>query len=118
MAAARKELHENIIRLIDKTCEPCPPQNYRDQKFPLSDAHTLLHEEEQHLADNLAFLAQNKAGSETVSAVTIEERRDPHSLTVRIAANRTPSIEVVDGIKDILQVVETYARNGETLLPL
>ncbi|TAQ84287.1 hypothetical protein B7494_g7392 [Chlorociboria aeruginascens] len=74
------EFHSNVA---SKAPEPSPPEYYRDKSFPVSTDYLLLHKEEQHLADNLAFLSQAEGGAFYVSAVTREECRTPPSLTVQ-----------------------------------
>ena len=66
-----------------------------------------------HFADHIAFLAHNKEGAKYVAAVTIEEDREGQSLTIRVAANLTPSKNVLHSLSGIFQVLESYARKGK-----
>ncbi|KAB8293405.1 hypothetical protein EYC80_007723 [Monilinia laxa] len=87
-------------------------ENYRGGHFPQSKTYALLHEEEQHLADHIAVLAQAREGPHGVSAATIEEcsNKTLPSLVIRIASNETPSERVVDGLHKCLNTVENIAR--------
>lgn len=109
---AAEEFHRNVTELFKKTQEPCGPENYRGRTFPRSDDYVLLHEEEQHLADHLAFLAQAQEGPDFVSAVMLEECRNPPSLTVRLAANKSPPARVVQGLREVLEAVDLCAQSG------
>ena len=113
-----EEFHKNIVELAKRTDQPCAPQCYRSGVFPRSNSYILLHEEEQHLADQVAFLAQTKSGPEVVSAVTLEECHRPPSLTFRLASNRLRQPEVVEGLREILKVVEEYSLAGMEFLLL
>jgi hypothetical protein len=105
--------YTNLFRLAEKNDEPCERVNYRGRDYPTSDGYVLKHEEEQHLADHLAFLACAEEGAKTVSAVTLEETQSPLSLTVRLASNETPSPKVVNDMRIFLGIVEDYARAGQ-----
>lgn len=97
------------------------PQNYRLEESKdhwKSGDYTLSYEEELHLADHFAFLAHVTEGHEFVSAVTIEESRDPPSFTVRLASNRTPKPHVKEGLERILQIVRDHALEGACWLLL
>ncbi|TGO59135.1 hypothetical protein BOTNAR_0168g00090 [Botryotinia narcissicola] len=112
LATTKRDFHELAQQLFLTTQEPIRPQNYRSGTFPQSKSHTLLHEEEQHLADHIAVLAQAKEGAAGVSAAMIEKcnGRDSPSLTIRIASNKTPLPETVDGLRRCLDIVEEAAR--------
>lgn len=104
--------HRNVVALIKKTTEPCPPRSYRELEYPKSEDYILLYEEEQHLADGIAFLAQTKTGGKFVSAVTLEQSVNPPSLTIRLASNEPPATEVRRDLKAALKVVQSYAQAG------
>ncbi|KAF7917464.1 uncharacterized protein EAE98_010227 [Botrytis deweyae] len=112
LATTKRIFHEIAQQLFLKTREPIRPQNYRSGTFRQSKSYTLLHEEEQHLADHIAVLAQAKEGATGVSAAMIEEGsgRNSSSLTIRIASNETPLPETVDGLRRCLDIVEKAAR--------
>lgn len=105
--------HKHVTQLFQKNNEPCKQENYRDREFPSSPIYVLSHEEEQHLADHLAFLACVDEGAKTISAVTLEQGIGLSSLTVRLASNQSPANEVIDGLTDILKIVEEYAHAGQ-----
>ncbi|TGO20370.1 hypothetical protein BPAE_0302g00050 [Botrytis paeoniae] len=111
IATTKRDFHEIAQQLFLKTQEPTRPQNYRSGTFRQSKSYILLHEEEQHLADHIAVLAQAKEGATGVSAAMIEEcnGRDSSSLTIRIASNETPLAETVDGLRRCLGIVEEAA---------
>lgn len=110
-----EEFHRNITKLLQKTDQPGEAENYGEFPSPKTSeiGHLLLVEEEQHLADHIAFLAQTKSGPETVSAVTLEEGQSPPSLKFRLASNRQRSPGVIEQLRAVLQIVEEYARIGE-----
>ncbi|TGO55061.1 hypothetical protein BCON_0097g00170 [Botryotinia convoluta] len=112
LATTKRDFHEIVQQLFLKTQKPIRPQNYRSGIFRQSKSYILLHEEEQHLADHVAVLAQAKEGATGVSAAMIEEcnGRDSPSLTIRIASNETPLPETVDGLRRCLDIVEEAAR--------
>ncbi|TGO16838.1 hypothetical protein BTUL_0023g00110 [Botrytis tulipae] len=112
LATTKRDFHELAQQLFLNTQEPIRPQNYRSGTFRQSKSHIILHEEEQHLADHIAVLAQAKEGAAGVSAAMIEEcnDRDSPSLTIRIASNETPLPETVDGLRRCLDIVEEAAR--------
>lgn len=114
LATTKRVFHEIAQQLFLKTQEPIRPQNYRSGAFRQSKSYALLHEEEQHLADHIAVLAQAKEGATGVSAAMIEEGsgRNSSSLTIRIASNETPLPETVDGLRRCLDIVEKAAREG------
>lgn len=108
----RAEFHANVFRLFKKSQEPCEPVNYRGREYISTGNYVLLHEEEQHLADSIAFLGQTKEGPNCVSAVTVEQYLSPPSLTIRLASNKTPSLQTVDRLSQVLETVAEYARQG------
>ncbi|KAF5874763.1 putative zf-mynd domain-containing protein [Botrytis fragariae] len=112
LATTKRDFHEIVQQLFPKTQEPIEPQNYRSGTSRQSNSYTLLHEEEQHLADHIAVLAQAKEGATGVSAAMIEEcdSRDSSSLTIRIASNETPLPKTVDELCRCLDIVEEAAR--------
>lgn len=63
-------------------------------------------QDESQLADDLAFLCHCQDGVQYVSAVTVQEH--DAGLVIVIASNETPSDEVVDGLKKILDIVVEY----------
>jgi len=65
--------HQNVARPFEETHEPCEPVGYQGQQFDSSAAYILKNEEEQHLADNIAFLAQIRSGPRFISAATFEQ---------------------------------------------
>lgn len=107
--------HANVNRLIKKTTEPCEPVNYRGAKYISDEKYVLLHEEEQHLADDLAFLAQTRSGPDFVSAVTIEQCLSPPSLIIRLASNKTPTAKTVEDLRRVVHVVAESATTGSLL---
>lgn len=107
--------HQNVVRLLVKTNEPCKPEGYRGRRFESSPAYVLLHEEEQHLADNLAFLTQTRSGPHFVSAVTLVQGSRSQSFVVRLAANKTPSVQVVERLQAVLETVRECAGAGTIL---
>ncbi|QSZ33466.1 hypothetical protein DSL72_005034 [Monilinia vaccinii-corymbosi] len=110
--ASKPDFHKAVDKLLAKTNEPCKPVNYRGAPHLQSSKYHLLHEEEQHLADYLAFLAQTSPDPFRVSAVTIEESSTPPSLCIRLAANKTPASTTVTGLRSCLNTVEEFARTG------
>lgn len=114
---SKRTFHENVLELNDWNREPCAAEDYRCNAVQESDTDTyvLKFGEEQHLADHIAFLAQNQEGAKSVSAVMIEEDREGQSLTFRLAGNETPTDKVVEGLRGILDIVQDYAQTG--LLP-
>lgn len=114
-SAIRTNFHSNVTKLYQKTREPSAPINYRGRQYTSSSSYVLLHEEEQHLADGLAFLAQSKEGPDCVSAVMLEQRvlSGSMGLVVRLASNKTPAAKTVEGLRVFLEAVGEYARAGE-----
>ncbi|KAF7876818.1 hypothetical protein EAF04_001901 [Stromatinia cepivora] len=104
--------HKAVRQLLAKTDKPCKPVNYRGKPHIRSAKYVLLHEEEQHLADHLASLAQTSPDPFCVSAIMIEESSTPPSLHIRLAANKTPTAKSVAGLKDCLKTVEKFAKTG------
>lgn len=111
-----QSLHENIAQLSRQAREPCEPVCYSLRHFDDSSAHILHHAEEQHLADGFAFLAQTRGGARSVAAVTVEQGFESRSLVVRVAANRTLSPVVVEGMRGLLEVVRECAGAGGEFL--
>ncbi|TGO85765.1 hypothetical protein BPOR_0366g00080 [Botrytis porri] len=101
LAATKRDFHEIVQQLFLKNQEPIRPQNYRSGTFRQSKNYMLLYEEEQHLADHIAVLAQAREGATSVSAAMIQEcnGRDSPSLTIRIASNETPLPETVNRLQ-------------------
>jgi hypothetical protein len=120
--ALSESFYKNIKRLPNNNNKSvCPPKNYRisNRKRFDSGAYALHYEEELHLANHVAFLAHYEEGVEFVSAVTIEESGEslnPPSLTVRLAANETPTTDVSKDLKKILIIVADHANEGEQLI--
>ncbi|TGO33165.1 hypothetical protein BHYA_0262g00020 [Botrytis hyacinthi] len=112
LATTKRDFHELAQQLFLTTQEPIRPQNYRGGTFRRSKSYILLHEEEQHLADHIAVLAQAKEGAAGVLAAMIEECNGRHSpsLTIQIASNETPLPETVDGLRRCSDAVEEAAR--------
>jgi len=109
----KRSFHSHVRRLSNWNREPCPAEDYRRDKVEESNIYTLQIGEELHFADHIAFLAHDKEGAKFVAAVAIEEDQEGQSLTVRVAANETPSEKVLQGLTRIFQVLESYARKGK-----
>lgn len=112
-SATRIEFHTNVVKLLEKTNEPCEPVNYLGREYVSREDYVLLHEEEQHLADGIAFLARAKEGPKYISAVTLEQSISPASLIIRLSSNTTPSNENFEGLRRVLDTVAEYARAGK-----
>jgi hypothetical protein len=99
---------------LNTSSSPRVPENYRTSaRRQISSEHYLLgYEEELHLADHFAFLAQFKEGVEYVSAATLEERKNPPGFTIRLASNHTPVSYVVDGLERAIQIIREHAQAG------
>lgn len=110
-----KSFYTNIYALDKKLGKYSArqPQDYRNGSIQPSDSdYTLSYEKELHIADHFAFLAHAKEQAECVSAVTLEEFRNPPSLTVRLASNKTPTTDVTDGLRKILHIIKEHACEG------
>jgi hypothetical protein len=115
-----QSFYSNVNALSSKLNEyqsPSLPENYRIDSKDRADSedpgdYTLSYEQELHMADHFAFLAHAAEGVEFVSAVTIEESRNPPSFTVRLASNHTPTQYVKDGLEKILKIVRDHACEG------
>lgn len=114
LATTKQNFHIMVQKLYSKTQEPTRPINYRGGTFHQSKEYTLLHEEEQHLADHIAVLAHTKDDAHYVSAATLQECQGScrSSLNIRIASNKTPSGRTVDGMQKCLAIVERFACEG------
>ena len=109
--STEKDFYESLN--LFKSLKPLlSDESYLNSTFASSRAYILFHEEEQYLADALAFLAQFRQGPHYVSASSLEERKEPVSLTVRIASNETPSDQIMEGLRTMWDIVESYARTG------
>lgn len=47
--------------------------------------------------------------------MAVEEHREDHELRIRVAANKTPSPDVVGGLRNIMDTVQAYAVTGMSL---
>lgn len=117
-----ESFYKNTCALLKKLNKSSPrvPQDYRGLGNQSADAgqYTLLYEQELHIADHFAFLAHVEEGVKFVSAVTLEESRNPPALTVRLASNHTPKPEVIDGLYSILDIIKEHAYDGMVLSSL
>ena len=111
--ASELDFHQNVVQLYNWNREPSEAENYRAQVVLESNDYVPAYGEEQHIAsDHIAFLAQIEEGAKTVSAALVEEHKSGSQLVIRLAANHTPTTYVLDGLKDILSVIEMCARTG------
>ncbi|KAL9597552.1 MAG: hypothetical protein Q9219_005054 [cf. Caloplaca sp. 3 TL-2023] len=90
----KPKFRQTIIALATETNEvPTDPKSYTKdgRRSNISSgaqaARTLSFEDEQRLADDLAYLAASQEGVGTVTAVVVEELSEPPGLLIRIAAN-------------------------------
>jgi hypothetical protein len=121
-AEISQKFYGNVNALSRKLAQGQPvqvPENYRlkgrDGRVNPED-YTLSYEEELHLADHFAFLAHFAEGVQFVSAVAIEESRNPPAFTLRLASNHTPTTEIKNGLERILHLVSEHAREGLCLV--
>ncbi|CAG8971025.1 hypothetical protein HYALB_00005262 [Hymenoscyphus albidus] len=84
------------------------PVDYRrDRRTTNTFKYTLSYEDELQLADHFAFLAAiTENNSKGVSAAVHEEQREPPGIIIRLSANATPGPTVVEGLSDILSIVQ------------
>ncbi|KAL8712357.1 MAG: hypothetical protein Q9225_006968 [Loekoesia sp. 1 TL-2023] len=78
----------------------------------------LSSQDEQRLADDLAYIAASKEGGKAVSAVALEECFDPPGLTVRLAANRSIPDQVPEQLNALLHLLHISERSCISLLSL
>lgn len=74
--------------------------------------HTLSLEDEQRLADDLAYIAASREGGKVVSAVALEELLHPPGLTIRLAANRSIAEQVPRQLTSLLALLRARAERG------
>lgn len=104
------DFHQAVVDLQDLTRYPVDEEYYRHREGSETDARVLKFKDELQLADDLAFLANSEEGVGTVSAVTIQERSD--GITVLLASNYTPTETTINGIRNILNIIQKYALKG------
>jgi hypothetical protein len=94
---------------------PEEPRDYRKivhtGSYP--EAYSLSYDEELHLADDFAFIAHAVSDdNEYVSAVTLQEQRNPPGYIVKLASNRTPKQYVQVGLSCICNIIKEHAEAG------
>lgn len=77
-----------------------------------STNYSLLISDEQHIADDLAYVACFREGVKAVSAVALEEHVNCPGLTVRLAANASIPQQVSEQLNAILQLLRSRAEKG------
>ncbi|KAK7750051.1 hypothetical protein SLS62_008044 [Diatrype stigma] len=108
------DFHKAVAELQDLTRYPVDEEYYRPKEIAETDGRVLKFKDELQLADDLAFLANSEEGVGTVSAVTIQERRE--GITVLLASNYTPTETTVKGLRNILDIIQKYAFKGINML--
>lgn len=116
------QFRTNIVALQRASNQvPCNPKihtrkEWHNPKIRHHDAsYVLPFEVEQRLADDFAFIAAAEEGVKAVSAVALEERRDPAGLTIRLAANETVPERVPDTFKKIFNLLGRCAQRSAYL---
>ncbi|KAL8684987.1 MAG: hypothetical protein Q9218_008037, partial [Villophora microphyllina] len=99
----------NVVNLAKASEVPGSPRTYSSidwsQRCPSRshDSFSLAFDDEQRIADDLAYVAASQEDVRSVSAVALEEHPNPPGLTVRLAANASIPDQVVDHLRHILQ---------------
>lgn len=107
--------HTAIFKLAKLRQTPEKDVNYRDQQpddLVQRTEHTLSFAEELQLADHMAFLCHVSEGFAAISAACIEEQPHKSTLIIRVARNHMKEAKQVEGLQNILHVVERFAKGG------
>ena len=119
-----KGLNENVFRstiakLGDSSKNlPSDPRVYSLATWELQHSTSdngewsLSLQDEQRLADDLAFIAASKDGGKAVSAVALEEQVNPPGLKVRLAVNRPIADEVPKQLNTLFTFLRARAERG------
>ncbi|KAL8729712.1 MAG: hypothetical protein Q9166_004540 [cf. Caloplaca sp. 2 TL-2023] len=109
----------NFVALAKRTDSvPVNPKTYswkqRQISHPeaINEQHILSVQDEQRLADDIAYLAASREGVEAVTAVALEERAQPTSLVIRLAANASIPDDVLVQVDTILGLLHDRAMEG------
>lgn len=83
------------------------------QSLPsLTDDRLLSSKTERRLADDIAFISAAQEGVESVTAVCIDELREPPGLVFRIAANEGIREEIRGALQRICECLMSCAQTG------
>ncbi|KAI1611271.1 hypothetical protein EDD36DRAFT_284392 [Exophiala viscosa] len=112
----------SIIALSTKTEVPCDQRrwwsaSYSDSQPPSPDPGRILSfKTERQLADDFAFIAAARPGAKGVTAVCIEESREPPGLVIRIAANEGVGMEIRGAFAHIFKCLMSCAKGGQSTI--
>ncbi|KAL8681904.1 MAG: hypothetical protein Q9186_001990 [Xanthomendoza sp. 1 TL-2023] len=102
----------NLVALADISDEvPGERKSYYNNKSspptrpPSPSERALLIEDEKRLANDIAFLVAASEGAGAVTAVALEEKIEPRSLTIRLAANAQIPECVLEQVRAILTLL-------------
>lgn len=69
-------------------------------------------EDEQHLADDLAYIAASRERGKGVSAVALEEHCNSPGMTVRLAANSSIPAQVPEKLNAVFSLLHNRVERG------
>lgn len=106
--------HTLSFRLAKLSQTPDEDVNYREQEVrkPIQADHTLRFSDEMQLADHMALLCHTAEGFAAISATCVEEQPDKSGLVIRIARNYLRGTKELEGLRNILDILQSFARRG------
>lgn len=107
------DFHRAVAELRELNEMPSEVQFYRDRATPGSGGHILSFQDEQQIADGLAFICHWEEGVHRVSTITLEEH--PDGLIALLACNSSPTKTITRSLEEVLAVVTQYASQSKVV---
>ncbi|KAF7507991.1 hypothetical protein GJ744_009888 [Endocarpon pusillum] len=114
-SVSRQRLMQNVNLLWTLKDVPERPQENELPHIKI-DWRQLSIEREKQLVDLLAFLAGTNDDYRKVMAVCVEESSDHDHLTIRLASNTGDNTSVLDGFREMANILERASTRVETKL--
>jgi hypothetical protein len=110
----RRELLQSIslLRILNEVPEP-PSQNVPSSENDSTRCLNVFREKK--IASNLAFLSATSYNNKEIMAVCVEEHRNGHEITIRVASNTGDLSRVIAGLQKLARVLEQASQRSRCL---
>lgn len=100
-----------LLSLISNLPEP-PSVNSPSEYIEAQEGRTLTFKHEISITQQLAFICAYSDDPLHVLATCVEEAIPSNGLTIHLAANSGTHVRLINGLKEISQILQNEASNG------
>lgn len=111
------DFHSAVVKLAKLRQNPQRDIDYRMQPNEVvadDGDHILGFWDELQLADHCAFLTHDEESPLAIAAACVEETASGQAITIRVARNELHDERQVDGLRQVLNTLQSCLREGES----